>query len=256
MNISFIGSGHVAWRLAKFFKENGHRVEAIYNRTADSGFRLAQEVDAKYISWSAQIKDTSDVLIIAVSDDAIPEVVDHIDTNSKAIVVHTSGATPISVLDKFENFGVIYPPQSLRKEVDSPLTDIPFAVEGSNDEIQQEILHLMQSIAPKSFTCDSQQRLTLHVGAVFVNNFVNALYQIGFDLLKEQKLDFDLLRPIILETALKVQKNNPKDVQTGPAARNDKKTINRHLELLSDMETTKEIYQQLTSFLVKQSLKP
>src|SRR5690606_32706248 len=169
------------------------------NRTADSGFRLAQEVDAKYISWGAQIKDTSDVLIIAVSDDAIPEVVDHIETNSKTIVVHTSGATPISVLDKFENFGVIYPPQSLRKEVDSPLTDIPFAVEGSNVAIQQEILHLMQSLAPKSFTCDSQQRLTLHVGAVFVNNFVNALYQIGFDLLKEQKLDFDLLRPIILE---------------------------------------------------------
>src|SRR5690606_9620005 len=198
-------------------------------RTADSGFRLAQEVDAKYISWSAQIKGTSDVLMIAVSDDATPEVVDHIDTNSQAIGVHTSRATQISEVNKDETVGVIYPPQSLRKEVDSPLTDIPFAVEGSNDEIQQEILHLMQSIAPKSFTCDSQQRLTLHVGAVFVNNFVNALYQIGFDLLKEQKLDFDLLRPIILETALKVQKNNPKDVQTGPAARNDKKTINRHL---------------------------
>lgn len=252
MEISIVGSGNVAWHLAKFFHQNGHRIGTIYNRTMATGQQLAAEVEAGFLPLNGEISSKSDLLILAVKDDVIVETVAKIQPNSGTIVLHTAGATPLSVLDKFDRYGVIYPPQSLSKEVTVNLAEIPFAIEGSDYQVQQHIIQLMQSLAPKSFACDTRQRLTLHVGAVFVNNFVNALYQIGYNLLADAELDFELLRPIILETAKKAQNNIPKDVQTGPASRNDKKTINRHLELLSNNETTKEIYQQLTSFLVKQ----
>lgn len=252
MEISFVGSGNVAWHLAVFLRQHGHSIETIYNRSPDRGRLLAQEIDAKYAPLDVDICPGSDLLIITVSDDAIPKVIDKISAKTKSIVTHTSGAIQMDVLEKFERFGVIYPPQSLNKEISSNLSDIPFAIEGSDRQTQEDILALIHPIATKSFFCDSRQRLTLHTAAVFVNNFVNALYQIGYDLLKQEKLDFELLRPIILETAQKVQKNIPKDVQTGPAARNDTKTINRHLDLLSDNTNTQQIYQQLTSFLINE----
>lgn len=252
MDISIIGSGNVAWHLAKFFHTNGHRITTIYNRSAATGEQLAAEVSASFASLEEEIDTKSDLLILAIKDDAIEEILTNIRPQQGGIVLHTAGATPMSVLEKFDRYGVIYPPQSLNKEIESNLSEIPFALEGSDIATQDAILQLMQSLAPKSFACDSRQRLALHVAAVFVNNFVNALYQIGYNILEKKNLDFELLRPIILETAKKVQNNLPQDTQTGPAVRNDKKTINRHLELLSDKETTRQIYQQLTSFLVKQ----
>lgn len=252
MDISIIGSGNIAWHLAKFFYGHGHRIKTIYNRSENHGRALADMASAQFSSTVEGLSAPDvDLLIIAVSDNALAEVIEQIKPAPRNIVVHTSGATPIDILSGFERYGVIYPPQSLNKDIDSLISEIPFAVEGSSDEIGVQLLTLMTTMAPKSFSCNSDQRLALHVGSVFANNFSNALYQMAYEILQHQGLDFELLRPIILETAKKVQNNTPKAVQTGPAFRNDDKTINRHLQFLRYNDTTREIYQQLTSFIIK-----
>jgi predicted short-subunit dehydrogenase-like oxidoreductase (DUF2520 family) len=252
MNVSIIGSGNVAWHFAKFFYRRGHRITHIYNRTEQHGRALAAIVDAQFCPNLDNLALSAvDLLVIAVNDDSIPEVVQKLTPEDHTIVVHTSGATPMSILSRCKRYGVIYPPQTIRKDVDSPMAEIPFAIEGSNENVTDILLGIMQEIAPKSFRCNSEQRLALHVASVFANNFSNALYQVAYEMLERQGLDFELLRPIIFETAKNVQNNVPQAVQTGPAARNDKNTINKHLQLLSDNDEVRKIYQQLTSFLIK-----
>ena len=76
-------------------------------------------------------------------------------------------------------------------------------------------------------------------------NFVNHLYQIGNDICIENDLPFDILKPLIQETANKILTLSPNQAQTGPAKRKDTQTINAHLSFLSD-ENQKEIYKMLT----------
>ena len=89
------------------------------------------------------------------------------------------------------------------------------------------------------------------MAAVFVNNFVNYLYQIGEDILSEDGIPFDLLKPLIKETANKIEILSPKEAQTGPAKRSDSKTIEKHLKLLEN-SPYKEVYTTLTNHLKKQ----
>ena len=256
MDISIIGSGNVAWHLAKFFRQHGHRIVHIYNRTASHAQVLADAVSAQFSTSFENLATVPiDLLVIAVNDDAIEEVVRQITPAWETIVVHTSGATAIDILGDFEKHGVIYPPQSISRHIDSQLADIPFAIEGCTEEVANILLRSMQAMAPKSFLCNSEQRLALHVASVFVNNFPNALYQIAYEILEQRGLDFELLRPLILETAKKVQYRIPYTVQTGPASRNDQRTMDTHLRFLSDNDDLTEIYQQLTSVILGNSCK-
>jgi len=252
MRISFIGSGNVASHLARFFQAHGHEIKQVYNRTAARGHALAEALSTSYIATLVELDtENVDIIFLAVSDDGINEVVEQISEKTKAIVVHTSGATPLDILSRFENYGIIYPPQSINKHIEIDLSSIPFAIEGSSEKIHDFLLDMMQEIAPLSFSCTSHQRLALHISSVFANNFTNALYQISYDILKEANLNFELILPLIRETVEKVQNHIPEQVQTGPAIRNDNKTINTHLQFLSNTKELAKIYQQLTAYISK-----
>jgi predicted short-subunit dehydrogenase-like oxidoreductase (DUF2520 family) len=251
MDIVILGTGNIATHYAKAFQTQGHHITQVYSKTSANADALAEVVSAESVHDLSQIGDSAELYIIAVSDQAIKTVIDQLPDQLKGIVVHTSGATPLTVLNRFEKSGVIYPPQSLSKDVETDLSVIPFAIEGNTPEAEQTLLAIAQQISYKSFLCNSQQRITLHIAAVFVNNFSNALYQVAFDLLRQQNLDVELVRPIIRETANKVQHHEPKKVQTGPAIRNDIQTINSHLKLLSQDESLTQIYQNLTDLIIK-----
>src|SRR5690606_12407177 len=137
MIISIIGSGNVASHLARLFLAHGHTIQQVYNRSHEPGYALAESLSATYISTLEEL-DTQhiDLILIAVSDDGIPDIIRKIPTKTKAIVLHTAGATPLSISSRFDKYGVIYPPQSMRKQVAINLTDVPFAVEGSSIHVQ------------------------------------------------------------------------------------------------------------------------
>ena len=183
----------------------------------------------------------ADITIIAVSDDAIAEVSSKI--NNK-LVVHTSGGCSIDELKNKNNKGVFYMLQTFSKGKEVNFNNVPFCLEATNKKDQQLLDKIAKSIGEKTYEVDSEQRKALHLAAVFVNNFTNHLYKIGNDICTEHKVPFEVLFPLIKETASKIESLSPKKAQTGPAVRKDKKTIKNHLDLLNLKQ--QEIYRLLT----------
>lgn len=249
MRIVVIGAGNIATHYAKAFDKLGHKIIQIYNRTSANAKALADVLFSSYTDDISKIDLDADLYLIAVTDQHIQTVVDQLPATLYGIVIHCSGATSIDVLDKFDRYGVIYPVQSLNKAVNTDIQKIPFAIEGSDEQTTNILMGFMQQISAGSFSCNTQQRLALHVAAVFANNFTNMLYGIAESILQKENLNFDLLKPIIIETAKKIENNAPQSVQTGPAIRNDQKTIKSHLNFLNYSDKLSQIYQSMTAYI-------
>jgi len=233
MDVVLLGSGNVATHFGNALFHAGHRILQVYSRTRDHAVTLADSLHAQAIDEVAAIDLTADIYLIAVKDDAIGTVVAQLPPLQKGVVVHTAGSIELAILATHaQRYGVIYPVQtfSLAKPVD--FSRVPLAVEASDEVTYRQLTQFVAPISTRIFSCDSRQRQVLHVVAVFACNFSNHLYAIGADLLRDHELDFDLIRPLILETAQKVMDHFPRNVQTGPAVRKDTGTMQRHLELL------------------------
>ncbi|MGO3193533.1 MAG: Rossmann-like and DUF2520 domain-containing protein [Sphingobacterium sp.] len=246
MDIVIVGSGNIATHFATSFNGQGHNILQVYSRNLANAQALAKLFAVPATNQINDIDVLADLYVIAVSDNAIPEVISQLPKSIQGILVHTAGATPMNTLVKFKQYGVIYPVQSITKGMPSNLSEIPFGVEGSDARVSSTLTALMTALSKQTFSCDSTQRLALHTAAVFANNFSNALFQIAYDILQTHDLSFDLLKPIIEETAKKIQDHLPSQTQTGPAQRNDIQTIRRHLQFLSRNPSWVKIYQQLT----------
>lgn len=183
----------------------------------------------------------ADITIISVSDDAIAEVSSKI---KNPFVVHTSGACALNELKNTTKKGVFYMLQTFTKEKVVAFNEVPFCIETESNEDKKLLEKLAKSIGRKTYKVDSEQRKALHIAAVFVNNFTNHMYKIGNDLCKEYQVPFEILQPLIKETAIKTESLSPEKSQTGPAIRNDKKTIKNHLNLLNPRQ--KQIYTLIT----------
>ena|SRR5690606_14582014 len=251
MNIVLIGSGNIASTWGKALAALGHHITQIYSHTLANACALANSLSSLATDKLEELDLTADLYIVAVSDSAIPSVVEQMPQHLAGLVIHCSGATDLQVLSGFKRFGVAYPVQSFSKTVAINFNKIPFGIEANTAEDEALLQRLFSELSSNVFPCSSEQRLAIHLAAVMVNNFSNALYQMAYELLEQKNLSFDLMRPIILETAEKVQNHVPKDVQTGPAIRNDDVTINKHLQFISDNPEWQSIYQQITSLIKK-----
>ena len=249
MTLTIIGSGNVAWLLAILFKTSGHKINQIYSRNKKTGSALSKITGSKFIADVQKIDIKADIFIIATNDDSIAEVVSKLpDINS--IFVHTSGTVDLQVLKKkFKKAGVVYPLQSVASE--SVLSDeLTFCLEATNNRVLTSLKQLITSINCGYVVMNSQKRAKLHLAAVLVNNFTNHLYAQAFDFLKKNRIEFNLLKPLIRHTVMRLD-GNPASFQTGPAVRNDKKTIQRHLMLLKDNKQLTKLYKQMTDSIYK-----
>lgn len=246
MDIVIIGSGNVAAVLGRKFKAAGHTILQIYSRNAAAASELAYEWDTESTNYKITINKNADVYIIAVSDDAIDDVTADLKLPGK-IVVHTAASVPKEVLKNVTtHYCVFYPLQSLRKEMKS-LPDTPIFYDGSDELTKRKLESLAKSILREKVTeAGDEARLKLHIAAVVVSNFTNHLYALAETFCRKEGLDFRQLLPLIEETALRIKDVSPTEAQTGPAARHDKETIQKHLELLKDHPQLKNIYLLLT----------
>lgn len=250
MKIVILGSGNVATQLAEALRKVGEEIIQIYSRRLKNANELALKVNAKAIDNLNQVDASADVYLIAVKDDAILEVSQEL-KNFKGVIAHTSGATDIDVFSsEIENFGVFYPLQTFSKNRKVDFREIPICIEANNISSLETLKNLTSKLSEKIYEIDSEERITLHLAAVFVCNFSNHLYALAADILAAKGLNFDLIRPLIAETAVKVMENLPSQVQTGPAIRNDELTIKNHLELLQNSSDLKEIYEVLTRSII------
>lgn len=242
ISIVIIGSGNVATQLAKTFNDvNEISLLQVIGRNKNSLKSLSKFTETT--SSFSKIKEAS-IYIIAVSDDAITEVSEKLPFNNR-LVVHTSGSVSIQQLSKKNHRGVFYPLQTFTKNKVIQFKNIPICIEAEHKKDQQTLETLGKSISEKVTFISSKERELIHLAAVFVNNFVNHLYHIGNNIVNQQNISFDLLKPLILETANKIINSEPMSVQTGPAKRNDTQTIEKQLHLLKNTHY-KDIYKLLT----------
>jgi len=246
INVVLLGAGNVASHLTTVFLDSqGINLVQVYNRSISTIEHLAEQT--AITNHLSQLKD-ADIYIIAISDNHITELEAKLYLNNK-LVVHTSGSVTMSELKRNTNIGVFYPLQSFSKDKNVDFSTIPLCIE-SNDKSSFFLLDkLANLITDKVYHINSEQRKSIHLAAVFVNNFVNHMYQIGNEVCTTNNVPFEILQPLIQETAQKIMSLSPIEAQTGPAKRNDTKTIDKHLAMLTSNQ--QEIYTLLTKNIYK-----
>jgi predicted short-subunit dehydrogenase-like oxidoreductase (DUF2520 family) len=262
MKISFIGSGNVAWHLAQAFEDKGHHICEIYSKQLPHAKALVGKLfDAKAVVSLDFSDSVAELFILAVKDDAMPEILDQLILPENSILVHTSGAKPIDILqnwiDDIDDFnvkvGVFYPLMTFSKNKKLNFVEVPLCIEAKDDNTQQILVKIAQELSQIVYLVDTEERKILHVAAVFSNNFVNHLLAITQDLLIDNDLEMRLLKPIIQETIKKaLTAADIHEVQTGPARRADQKTIKSHIELLKANPQAEKIYRVLSESIMNE----
>lgn len=246
-NISFIGSGNVASHLAIALFRNNFSIKQVFSKSFKNANSLAKKVNAQPIESLSQLSNNAELYIIAVPDDAIENIVNQFPFKDK-LVVHTSGSVNLDSFSKkqFQHFGILYPLQTFSKKIAVDFKHIPFCLEANTSANLKVIEKITKQLSDKVYHVNSEQRKLLHLAAVFACNFSNNMYQIAFDICQQNQLNFDILKPLIVETANKIVNQTPLEAQTGPAKRNDVKTIEKHLALLDNQKKYQEIYRLVT----------
>jgi predicted short-subunit dehydrogenase-like oxidoreductase (DUF2520 family) len=249
MEIVIIGTGNTAAVLGRKLKAAGHEIVQIFGRNAKAASDLAYELDTESTNYWSVVYRNADIYILAVSDIAIQEVLKELQLPDKTIV-HTAASVSKDVLKDALHYGVFYPLQSLKKET-THLPDIPIILDANDEQTFQHLVKLAESISDMVMRGDDSSRLKLHLAAVFCNNFVNHLYTLAEDYCKKENLDFNLLFPLIQETALRIEQLSPSQAQTGPAVRGDLNTIENHKLLLNDHPELYQFYELFTESIMK-----
>jgi predicted short-subunit dehydrogenase-like oxidoreductase (DUF2520 family) len=256
ISVSLIGAGRVGAQLAMRLHQRGVLIRHVFNRNHHKAIELATSVQAEAVqTLSAMAASKADVLIIAVKDSVISDVANAIKLHNPAcLVVHTSGTCPIDVFAAgFSRYGGLYPLMSFGTQPDLPWSQVPVGINANQSADLQLLRKLVRSLGAKPFLLLDQQRIDLHVAAVFANNFTNHILGIAFDTLKKAGLDQALLKPLIEHTVQQALLHDPHLIQTGPAVRHDTVTIAAHLEFLSKQVKTAQLYQLLTDLIQQQA---
>jgi predicted short-subunit dehydrogenase-like oxidoreductase (DUF2520 family) len=249
MKIVIIGSGNVATVLARLCIKNNHQVMQIISRHADNAKTLADELGCNYANYDGVTDMGADIYIVAISDGMLFGLNKLLHLGTK-LIVHTAGAVSKDVLQEIStSYGILYPLQSMRKEMHT-IPEVPFLIDGNTNESIALIESFAKTISAMVTKTTEEQRHKLHVAGVFVNNFTNHLYAVAEDFCIKENLDFKLLYPIIRETARRIEEVSPRDVQTGPAYRNDVFTLDKHLRLLTNHPKLKYLYLKLTDSIM------
>jgi predicted short-subunit dehydrogenase-like oxidoreductase (DUF2520 family) len=255
IKIILIGSGNLATQLGTSLHSSGYFISQVYSPQLKNASLLAKKVKAEAINNLKDIDTTATIYIIAVKDDAIATLAKQLKLNDK-MVVHTSGSVSMDVLKSVsKNIGVFYPLQTFSKTKKANFKTIPICIEANNKSTLENLTFFAKSISTKVENINSAQRQQLHVAAVFACNFSNHMFTLADNYLKANKLSLDLLKPLIAETADKIKTGKPTDMQTGPAVRGDKKTMDAHLKLLSGNKNAKTIYSLLSNSIIETSKK-
>lgn len=237
--ITIIGRGNVGTHLHKAFSNSG----------VDCSLSDSREM--------ANLQ-ASDIYIICVKDDVIGEVAARLKEKlgseaDKAVVVHTAGTKPMSLLeDCFANYGVLYPMQTFSKTKALDYAEIPIFLEASNESTLAAIRELANTTFSNIKELSSAERKVLHIAAVFSSNFTNHMVTLADEQLKTIGLDYTVMLPLLKEVTDKLFHLPPQQAQTGPAVRKDLSVVNEHISLIDDADT-REIYQKISESIMKRS---
>jgi predicted short-subunit dehydrogenase-like oxidoreductase (DUF2520 family) len=253
MNVSFIGSGNLATHLATALDNTDFPVREVFSPNIKNAKALVEKLyEAKAVPSLDFSSSRSKIFIIAVPDDEIRGVIEQLIIPANAILLHTSGSQPISLFGyaPTNNTGVFYPLQTFTKEKKVDWREIPIFIESENPETEKVMLSMANAISKKIIKITSAQRKALHVAAVFASNFTNHMLTLANDIASNNKIDFNYLKPLIVETINKSLSIGPENAQTGPAKRGDLEVLDNHMQFLEYDQTLSEIYRIVSQHIL------
>lgn len=249
-NITLIGAGNVATQMGLALVKSHHSIVQVYSKKKSSAAQLGKLLNCDYTISVKEINTSSDIYIVAIKDDVIEEISKTLSLSNK-IVAHTSGSIAMEALKPIsKKHGVFYPLQTFSKNKNADFKNIPICIEAGDGTTLKTLQELAKSISNNVQKINSEQRKTIHLAAVFASNFSNHLYTIASEILEQNNLSLDILKPLIEETALKIKNNSPAKMQTGPAIRGDKKIMDRQLKLLSQNKKLQTIYKLISQSII------
>lgn len=248
-SVAFIGAGNLATNLAKALYRKGFRIVQIYSRTEESAQGLAQMVESECTTELSAVTKDAQLYIVSLKDAALvrllPEIV--AGRGEKALWVHTAGSIPMDIwAGQVERYGVFYPMQTFSKLREVDFRKIPIFVESHSEEDTLFLKDIASVLSEQVYEANSEQRKSLHLAAVFTCNFTNHMYALAAELLKKYQLPFEVMLPLIDETARKVHELEPRAAQTGPAVRYDENVMDGHLRMLADEPEMQELYRKIS----------
>ncbi|HBG71636.1 MAG TPA: hypothetical protein DHV29_02795 [Bacteroidales bacterium] len=247
-NLVIIGAGNVGTHLAKLFSNQGVSVTVACRENSIVSQRFDNNI---HVVPMHEIPMNADLYLLTLKDAVIAEVASMLPDLS-GIVAHTSGSVGLEPLSKFQRCGVFYPFQSFRKEIPLTVIDFPILIEASDAAVEQELLSIASLISSTAMIASKEVRAGIHTAGVFVSNFTNLMYCAGWSVAEMKQFDAKkLLLPLIQETALRLQYRQPSELQTGPAIRDDRETILKHLDILEKNPELYRQYKELTNALLK-----
>ena len=247
--IAIIGAGNTAYTLCKLLKSKGIEPYCVLVRNPEKAKKVSEDLGVEVVSEYKKVLE-SDLAIIAVNDDAISEVATHL-IDYKGLVVHTSGTKPSELLNRTMRYGVFYPLQTMSKNREIEFDDIPLLIYANSPDDVEMLSRFAKQFSKKVVFCDDEQRKTIHLAAVYVSNFTNVMLGIGDKLLKDNGLDLDIMKPLVMEMIRKSFDISPEKALTGPARRNDFATIGEHEKMLADNPDELAIYMILTDYIIE-----
>lgn len=243
MKIVLIGAGNLSTHLGKALHAAGHDMVQVFSRTMQSAETLASLLDAEPLTDMAQVRDDADVYIFSVKDSALEQLLSQLCGGEKKVFLHTAGSMPMSVFrGKALHYGVLYPMQTFSKQREVDFSIIPCFIEANDEFALKQIEGLAGQISHRVYQLSSEDRKYLHLSAVFACNFANHCYAASQELLQQHGIPFDVMLPLIDETAAKVHGMTPKEAQTGPAVRYDENVIGKQIQLLENQPYFQKIY--------------
>ena len=259
-NIALIGAGNVATHLGKALKQAGYKIIQLFSRTISSASELAEKLQCPYVTDLNLVTSNADIYLVSVKDDALDKVIPQlVKQNPNALFLHTSGSTSMNVWEGYvKRYGVLYPLQTFSKRFVVDFKTVTFYVEAVYPTDLDIVRQMAYSLSENVYETDSEQRLYVHLAAVFACNFSNHMYAIAYKLLQEKGLSFVPLLPLVDETVRKIHQLNPVGAQTGPARRWDRMIMNKHESLLKTCPAIADIYKKVSesihSYAIKEDL--
>lgn len=255
MKIVLIGAGNLATQLGKSLLGTNHQVVQVYSRTMQSASLLARQLNCSSVNDLQEVTDQGDIYFFSVKDSALESLVEELSLRfNDKIFLHTAGSMPMELFkNRVNHYGVFYPMQTFSKNRDVDFKVIPCFIEANDEPTEEIVRHVAESLSEKVYHMSSDRRKYLHLAAVWACNFVNHCYDISSILLDEKGIPFDVMWPLIDETARKVHLISPKDAQTGPAVRYDRNVMDAHCHLMDDRQDLQHLYRELSDSIHKRS---
>ncbi|MCD7932606.1 MAG: DUF2520 domain-containing protein [Tannerellaceae bacterium] len=245
MNIVFIGAGNLATGLSLEMQRVGMTISQVYSRTSESAETLAKRLGCAWTTSPEEVLPDADLYIFSVKDAVLPDLIRQIKPNN-GLWVHTAGSVPIDVFEgHVQRYGVLYPLQTFSKDRRISLEGVPVFLELNNPEDEKTLKKVAKVLTKEVHGLSSEKRKSLHLAAVFACNFTNHMYALAAKVLEKQDIPYDVLLPLINETAAKIREIPPAEAQTGPAVRYDKNIIDKQMAMLED-PAMRTIYQLLS----------